>query len=81
MEEYNIIVHKNGFDIEAGTIRIKGIEDILIKKSATDVGQSLKAYIASKDAGVETIETSNIDKIVSEASTENNSDTVNEENK
>ncbi|MVX64639.1 hypothetical protein GKZ28_13145 [Clostridium chromiireducens] len=66
MEEYNIIVHENGFDIEAGTIRIKGIEDILIKKSATDIGESLKAYIASRIEGKETIETSNIAKVIEE---------------
>lgn len=59
MKEYNIIVHENGFDIEAGTIRIKGIEDILIKKYATDIGESLKSIIDSKADVKETIEENN----------------------
>lgn len=71
MEEYNIIVHENGFDIEAGTIRIKGIEDIQIKKSVTDVGESLKDCIASRIDGNETIEENNSaeEKVVEENKT------------
>lgn len=80
-KECSIIINDNGMTIVSGDIRIQGIEDIFLKKSATDVGQSLKAYIASKDAGVETIYTSNIAKLVNEENIENNSDTVNEENK
>jgi len=64
MEQCNLIMNEQGFTIEAGTLRIKNLEDILLKKSSTDVGESLKAYILSKMEGKETIETSNFAKVI-----------------
>lgn len=66
MKEYSIVAHEKGFDIEAGDIRIKNIDDILFKQSPTDVGESLKEYIASKIEGVDTIHTSNLAKAIEE---------------
>ncbi|NRT88890.1 hypothetical protein [Clostridium beijerinckii] len=59
MEECSVIITENGLTVEYGTIRIQGLEDIKIKKSPTDIGESLKSYIASKAEVKETIEENN----------------------
>lgn len=71
MKECTITINKHGLTVEAGTLRIQNLDDILLKQSATDVGESLKAYMLSKIEGEPTIETSNVAKVIEE-----NQDTI-----
>ena len=68
MEQCNLIMNEQGFTIEVGTLRIKNLEDILLKKSPTDVGESLKEYLSLKveDQVEETIEPSKDSEVVNE---------------
>jgi len=64
MKECSVIINENGMSVRYGDIRIQGLEDIQLKKSATDVGESLKEYFSPKVEEKETIEPSNDTEVI-----------------